>query len=111
MYVFDTKNNDAGFDVPTMLVQVPVGIEPGGMLMVPLPDGTQMQVQVPPGIGPDGMIRVPYAQSEPSTMTPADALTASFTHEEYATATHAAGSDVTGDEAGREEKGGEVVGE
>ena len=50
--------------------------------------------------------------------TMAEALAAGFTHEEYAaaavpdaTATRAAGSDVTGDEAGREEKGGEVVGE
>ena len=50
--------------------------------------------------------------------TMAEALAAGFTHEEYAaaavpeaTATRAAGSDATGDEAGREEKGGEVVGE
>ena len=53
-----------------------------------------------------------------AALTAAEALAAGFTHEEYAaaavpdaTATRAAGSDVTGDEAGREEKGGEVVGE
>ena len=42
-----------------MLVHVPVGAEPGAVLMVPLPDGRQFQVQVPPGVGPGDTFRVP----------------------------------------------------